>query len=635
MSALAGIRYFDDRPVSEDTLDALARFNRLRGPHSLRRYTSPGIALVACGLHFDALSTREHQPVETASGLVVTFDGRLDNRDDLALRYRDVLGAQPPDGTIVARHIEAEGTDGLVGLIGDFSVAFWDSTTRSVTLARDFIGNRPLYYVLTASYLAWSTCLETLVRLENANGRLDDDYMAGALTFGAAPELTPFAGIRQVPGNTALTVTAPGRTITRVIWDVGPTSLRYRQPEMYSDHLRALLDDAVQSRLRCSKPAWADLSGGLDSSTVVALAQRLVNAGRVEAPQLRTFSRVFPGSPESDERRFIEAVRAWTGCQGVEVEDCVDFGDLLNRTTFCPFRLDPAYGYLLELLAQTGSCVWLTGGLGDLIMGKTAQHSLGLLDYFYRGEMRSFVKRSYEFAHFMNDTLWHVWLDLLRAHEPPLHAAQRFERDMRRKVGIDDPWSDRAVAEGFGLADSFVRRCQPRPMLFADGLERWPVPKRHLVQGIRYSRTMGGQCASDSLYGVRFTSPYLHRPLVEFVLSIPTSVVWEPGRPRALMRTALQGALPPAVIERQDKGYAPPAMVRMLRPFAMDMLRRPTWYVVEAGYVDRARYERQIKAIVDGRGLPASDRVLMLEAWLRSQHEGIDRGAAREAALAS
>src|SRR6266540_579071 len=146
MSALAGIRYFDDRPVADEVVAALTRFNRLRGPHGYGTFVRPGIAMVACGLHFDALSRVDKQPAITPSGLIATFDGRLDNRENFAMRYRRALGNRPSDSALVAHHLQNEGENGLVDLVGDVSLALWDRARRTLTLARDYMGNRPLYY---------------------------------------------------------------------------------------------------------------------------------------------------------------------------------------------------------------------------------------------------------------------------------------------------------------------------------------------------------------------------------------------------------------------------------------------------------------------------------------------------------
>jgi asparagine synthase (glutamine-hydrolysing) len=618
MSALAGIRYFDNRPVGEETICALSQFNRLRGPHRYGTFVQPGIALIACGLHFDELSHREQQPVVTPSGLISTFEGRLDNREDLTLRYRRESGLHPTDGALVAHHLQAAGRDGLVDLIGDFSVAAWDPRHRSILLACDYAGNRPLHYVVTSTYVVWSTCLETLVRFEHAEDRLDDQYVAGALTLGTPAGRTPFQGILRVPANTVIVIDDAGHIAQHALWNFAVGSIRYRRSESYVEQMRALLDEAVRTRMRAEAPVWADLSGGLDSSAIVAFAQQQIDTGRVEAPALRTFSRLFPGSPESDERPFIEAVRNWTGCHGVEVEDCADFRDSFVEQAFCPFRFDPIYRHMERHLTQTRSVVWLSGGVGDLIMGKTIAHSIGLMDYLSEGGMRPFLKRTFQYAHFMNDTLLQVWMDLWREHGSPTRVAQRHAQATARRMGLPDPNSDTAIARHFGLDEGFVARAHPRIDGFVDNLNEHPVSKRHLIAGIRAWTTMNAAAAtSDSLYGSRISYPYLHRPLVAFVLAIPGSVMWEPGRPRALMRAALQSLLPPLVLERQDKGYASPAYTRILRPHAMAMLSKPRWRVAEAGYVDRTRYEPLLKQLIDGRKLPPGcEMVLVLETWL-------------------
>src|SRR6266536_969972 len=174
MSQLAGVFYFDLRPISgADKVQACRDFDA-RNRDGIHAYDAPGVLLLSsAGL-----------PV-SARGNVCSWDGRLDNPEDL----RTKLGKDTPkdcaDGDLALRMYEARGVAGSGDLIGDWSMVIWDIATRSILLASDYAGVRPLYYHRAADRLLWSSSLKHLVRWSGASD-LDDEYIAELLTRGQA-----------------------------------------------------------------------------------------------------------------------------------------------------------------------------------------------------------------------------------------------------------------------------------------------------------------------------------------------------------------------------------------------------------------------------------------------------------------
>ena len=206
---------------------------------------------------------------------ILAWDGRLDNRDDLLLRLKDSLRSDTSNQSLALAAYERWGTSGFVHLIGDWSVVIRDAANRGIVLASDFAGVRPLYYNLRPGGILWSNRLQSLVQAAEVD-ELDEKYVAGFLTFGGCPNRTPYKGVHSVPPGHALCVSANETTLKR-FWDlpVGD-SIRYRDPHRYEDQLRALFQEAVALRLRTDAPVLAELSGGLDSSSVVCMANHLI-----------------------------------------------------------------------------------------------------------------------------------------------------------------------------------------------------------------------------------------------------------------------------------------------------------------------------------------------------------------------
>src|SRR6267142_5078586 len=125
----------------------------------------------------------------------MTWDGRLDNRDDLLLQHWRVLKEDTTDVALAMAAYEKWGEDGFARLVGDWSLALWDAAPRELLLASDYMGIRPLYYAHDRDEVAWSSDLGLLVsRLPAVE--IDDRFIVGYLTFAIPPETTPYRGIK-------------------------------------------------------------------------------------------------------------------------------------------------------------------------------------------------------------------------------------------------------------------------------------------------------------------------------------------------------------------------------------------------------------------------------------------------------
>src|SRR5208283_1521962 len=226
---------------------------------------------------------------------ILHWDGRLDNRRDLLLRLREYLRGNTSDAALALAAYERWGTDGLVHLIGDWSTVIRDWTNGRIVLASDFAGVRPLYYHVRCGQVLWSSHLQSLVERTGIS-ELDERYVAGFLTFGGCPNHTPYKGVGSVPAGHAVCV-SPKEITIRPFWTL-PTGdvIRYQSEHRYEEQLRALFREAVAVRLQTDSPVLAELSGGLDSSSVVSMASELMRAGAVSAPRLVTASYLWRNS---------------------------------------------------------------------------------------------------------------------------------------------------------------------------------------------------------------------------------------------------------------------------------------------------------------------------------------------------
>ena len=198
------------------------------------------------------------------------------------------LTTHSTDLEIVARSCERLGTEVFSQLVGDWAISIFSEDRDEVLLARDFIGARPLFYSVDDHHVAWSTVLEPLLLIERGVPKLSEAYIAGWLSSFPQAGLTPYERVRSVPAACVVRVQS-GKTSVRRYWDFDPAqTIRYRKDQEYEEHFRSTFREAVRRRITSTKPVLAELSGGLDSSSIVCMADSVLASEERLAPRLDT-----------------------------------------------------------------------------------------------------------------------------------------------------------------------------------------------------------------------------------------------------------------------------------------------------------------------------------------------------------
>jgi asparagine synthase (glutamine-hydrolysing) len=578
--------------------------------------------------HFDELSRLERQPCVFGQGSLLTWDGRLDNRDDLLIVLHHDLGPDLSDAAIVAAAYARWGLDCLPRLIGDWGLSIWDASRRRLVIARDYMGNRPLYYVSLHEGLAWSSSLDALAEGFGLYTRPDESYIAAHLTFGVLPGMTPFAGAQELRAGHVLVATAAEGVRVRRYWTFSPSRSRYRDQTQYAEQLRHLLTEAVRVRLRASKRVWAHLSGGWDSSSVVCLAHALIQHRLVEAPSLQPLSLIMTDSPESDESPFVQAAERWCSLTSVKrayIGGYPRFDQLLgNRrpTAYIPEKA------LEAPVRSAGDHIVLSGEGGDLVMLRgSALQPASLIEPLHDGHPLEFLRLCFVRARRKQRPVLGTITRVLLAGYAPRYAEAAAKRRLLAQRAKDAGASPRSEAELFGVTPDLLA-CAPRreslcPSLFT-GFSR---VKRPLIQGLYALMDHGATSCSDLAPELWRTFPYTHRPLVEFAIGAPQLALWQPTFSRAGMRQALAGVLPPEILARASKGDPRTVSKRTELASVEDFIdsgipREPVeqWQVVKRGYVQSHALTRALGKLQGGDSTP-NDLLLssvLIEAWLRT-----------------
>jgi asparagine synthase (glutamine-hydrolysing) len=543
---------------------------------------------------------------------VLAWNGRLDNRDDLLLRLKDSLRGDTSNQSLALAAYERWGTSGFVHLIGDWSIVIRDATNRRIVLASDFAGVRPLYYNLRPRGILWSTRLQSLVDATGIS-ELDEKYVAGFLTLGGCPNRTPYKEIHSIPPGHALCVSAKETTL-QPFWalPVGD-SIRYQNQYRYEEQVRALFQEAVAVRLRTDAPVLAELSGGLDSSSVICMANRLIRQGSVGAPRLVSISYVWRNSLDEP---FLRDVEAFCDIEGIHLS--THDNPLIAKTNVgkaIPAGFESLCMSASAAARRLGAKVFLTGYNGDLVMGNWWDDSMQVAASLRRFHIvRAFDEALVWSKHLKIPISRILWRALRTALPPALGPSATF-------VPTDGSYVPKSTPTL--LLPSF---CERTGLFEKDGFfsKAWmfaPPERRKHFQALTMLLELRLLQAPEPLQHLDYTHPFAHRPLVEFLMTVPADVLCGPGEPRRLMRRALSDLWPAKLRSRRSKGLFNTPWHEALRPLAYDLLKRRQIEVVERGFVDRTslltRLERFL-VVLDSDETELR-QIILLEFWLRQR----------------
>jgi asparagine synthase (glutamine-hydrolysing) len=612
MSAQFGIWNFDGMPPSCVHIEKAASLLASYGPDGGGSFSDSGVTIIYRGFHNTRVSHGEAQPHVSRSGAVLTWDGRLDNRTELICEFRNTVSERSPDILIVAAAYERWGTESFPKLVGDWALSVWEPRPCYLVLAKDPIGMRHLYYTVDRARITWSTVLDPLVLCAGRSFRLDEEFVAGCLTFFPAPHLTPYVGIHSVAPSCLVRLTRGTRKTIRY-WDFDSArEIRYRTDGEYEEHFRVAFAESVRRRLRSDAPVLAELSGGMDSSSIVCVADNLMADGVAETPQLDTVSYYDDSEPNWNERPYftkVETRRARTGCH-IDVSSQESYNldsgsDIFAASPSSPGRPTPATKQLAACMSAQGNRVLLCGIGGDEVTGGVPTAIPELADLLARARLRTLAHKL---------TIWALekrktWTGLLGETLAPF-LPLAFTELLRCRCPA--PW----------LRSEFVRTYRgalggyPRRLKFFGALPSFQ-------QNLQTLDTLRRQVASASLpshalYEKRY--PYLDRSLIEFLFAIPREQLIRPGERRSLMRRALRGIVPQEILDRKRKAFVARAPMVGLSSEASRMAEISQDMVLSSlGIVDPEAFAKTLrKAHAEDVPIVPLVRTLAIECWLKS-----------------
>jgi asparagine synthase (glutamine-hydrolysing) len=279
VSGFAGMACGQGAAPDARLLDRMAARLAFRGPDATHLWTKPGAGFCFTFLRTGPAPQAESQPVSLDGHVWLLGDVRLDGREELWRRleqHGEGVPAEATDEELLLRAWRRWGEAGCADLSGDFSFALWDAEARHLWCVRDLIGVRPLFYAQAGDRLYFSNTLEAIRAAPEISSALDAQFIGDFLLQAWCPdaERTVFRAIRRLPPGHLLEYSSAGLRIRRYATLPVEEPLWRKRPEEYVEEFRGLLEQAVRERLPRG-PAAIFLSGGLDSSSVAALAAKV------------------------------------------------------------------------------------------------------------------------------------------------------------------------------------------------------------------------------------------------------------------------------------------------------------------------------------------------------------------------
>ena len=555
-------------------------------------------------------SARALQPHLGGRGSMIAFDGRLDNAEELC----QLLGLDRAAGSetqIACAAFTKWGEGCFARFIGDWALALWCPSRQMLYLARDHAGTRCLFFAASGNQLLWSSQLRDLMACPDRRA-LDETFASCYLAGLPLRNLTPFVGVRSVPPGYFLAFDGK-RAALRAHWSPGGReSICYRSDLEYEEHFLSLFEHSVARRSGGEMPILAELSGGMDSSSIVCVSDRWRKRDGARAGQLiDTVSYFDEDEPNWDERRFFTCVERARGKAGIHLPLPLLSAELEPAPVFYerPGADRAAYENevrLREAASGKDYRVLLSGIGGDELLGGVPTPYPELADLSARGSVLALSRQAVAWALSLRKPIFQLLAET---------AAWTFAQYLPRP-GVRDlpPWTTSKLR-------ARVRAAETMP----------PVALRVVGDGpgsIHRQRTWWGiletlpHLRPRALMALEYRYPYLDRNLVEFLLRVPPGQLVRPGQRRSLMRRALAGITPREILERPRKAFRFHGVVVPLRR-SIPRLRALIGQSKTAamGLIEPRRLEEWIPRILgseDPRWVHPLTRFVLYELWSRS-----------------
>ncbi len=562
MSAIAGILHPDGKPVDRASLERMQSLLTPYGRDAQNHWQAGSVALMRALLRITPEDSLDHQPM-LASGLVVVFDGRLDNREELAGK----LGIEAAelrllaDSELALRACSRWDEAAPEHLLGDYALACWHTGERRLWLARDPLGHRPLFWHQRPGLFAFASMPKALFAIPGVPRALCEERLADYLAL--LPMVGPqsfFKDIYRVEPGHLLTLEGERVTTRRHHRFDAVRELRLGSDGEYLEAFSEHLERAIACRLRSTGPIASHLSSGFDSSTITAIAAKQLAArgqhlfAYTAVPREGFAGRVQRGR-HGDEgpgaralaARFANIDHILLPPGGATPLDHLQANvEAMDRAPLNP--CNGVWGHAIEAdAARRGAKVMLTGQMGNMSISYTGEQYLPAL--LGQGKFNTWWREASAFKRTHPDRRW---LGMLAQSVGPYVPAALWVLIERYKG------RGRKLTDYTAIHPDFMARMNSKSRAAAAG---WDLSYRPWSNGRKMriaviNRLDNGDhfAAANARSGLEVRDPTSDLRLLEFCLAVPDSQYLRDGQERWLLRRLMGEVLPPEILETRSKG---------------------------------------------------------------------------------
>ena len=607
MCGIVGIVKTDGAPVHRNWVEAMNRSIHHRGPDDDGFYVNGNVGLGMRRLSIIDVETG-HQPAHNENKTVwVVFNGEIYNYQEIraSLEQRGHRFETHSDTETLVHLYEEYGEQGISRLRGMFAYALWDENRTKLILARDRFGIKPLYYTLAGQMLLFGSELKTFLAVSAFEPELDPAAIEAFLAYLYIPgPQTVFRNVKEVPPAHYLLYENGRFSLTRY-WTIDYEAQPAVSPQEWEERFLSQFQDSVKSHLISDVPLGAFLSGGIDSSAIVAVM------AQESSKPVETFSIGHEGKGSfQDERVYARAIAERFGTHHHEFIVTPDIRDLLPKLATCfdqPFADSSAIPtYYISELTRRHVKVALSGLGGDEIGGGYERY-LGML----------WIERYRRLPSYVRQRLIKPLVSLL----PDPESGRRWADRLKRFVVSAE--MDSVASQYASLITVFAR--QDRDRLIAADFARAesshsPDVLLHNIFASQHADTTLNQVmladlrlylANDLLvltdrvsmfHSLEVRVPFLDHPLVELMAQVPSEQKLSLKGKKLLMKSALSKVLPPAILHRKKLGFSVPLALWLrtdLVPLMKEILSVDE--IKRLGYLNSSEVQRTMSEHMAGR----------------------------------
>jgi asparagine synthase (glutamine-hydrolysing) len=618
MCGICGIVEFGRQ--SDIPRDIVHRMNQTmihRGPDDGGVFVGPGVGLGHRRLSIIDLAGG-HQPMSNEDGTIwVLLNGEIYNYPELRaeLLQRGHKFATKSDTEAIVHLYEDLGEGCFAKLRGMFSIAIWDSRCRKLVLARDRVGKKPLFYAADRERILFGSELKALLAGDSLSRKMDEQALSDYFSFGYIPApKTIYRSVRKVMPGHYLVAAADGTRET-CYWDLSFANVRQQSEEEWGEQLRHEICEATRVRLMSDVPLGAFLSGGIDSSSVVAMMSHLMKRA------VTTCSIGFQEEKynESEYARQVSTLFSTEHHEEIVEPNAMDIVDKLAWHYDEPFADSSAIPtYYVSKIARSQVTVALGGDGGDESFAGYRRYKL---DY-YENRLRSHVPAALRQGLFGPLGRWYpamAWAPrIFRAKATfeslsrsplegyfnsisyfrPNDKARLFTADFRKQLGAYDSLD--LFRHYYDQADT------------EDPLSKiqYVDIKTYLTDDILTKVDRASMAVS-----LEVRAPLLDHKLLEFAASMPSSLKLRNGTGKYILKKSLEPVLPRNILYRPKQGFAIPLDVwfrRELKELAESIIVKTEDGILDRNFLTKIWNQHQ-KGVYDRSALLWS--VLMFRKW--------------------